>query len=321
MTGAVVVPCVTRMTDDGYVGPLLPAWDDFPGDDLVAATRADERVHRARVLEMPEQYLWTPQALQDAPARRAGRLPGIDGIGDNPPMRLQLHQDAGRRQRLRRDRRRAPAAFRWGASSGARSPIGTSASAPTRSCWSSRPPRADVDFRYRIFNADGGEVEQCGNGARCFVRFVRDQGLTDKRAIRVETLGGVIEPRLEDDGRVTVDMGAPVFEPRRFPFDARAMRGASGARGHAVAAGGRGRRPLGLGGLDGQSARGAGGRRRRSAPVRAEGPLIENHPRVPAPRECRLHAGGRRRHGSGCASGSAAPARRWPAAPAHAPRW
>jgi diaminopimelate epimerase len=75
-----------------------------------------------------------------------------------------------------------------------------------------------VDFRYRIFNADGSEVEQCGNGARCFARFVRDVGLTDKRAIRVETLGGVIEPRIEDDGRVTVDMGAPVFEPERIPF-------------------------------------------------------------------------------------------------------
>ena len=76
-----------------------------------------------------------------------------------------------------------------------------------------------VDFRYRIFNADGGEVEQCGNGARCFVRFVRDQRLTDKRAIRVETMSGVIEPRVEDDGRVTVDMGPPVFEPGRVPFD------------------------------------------------------------------------------------------------------
>jgi diaminopimelate epimerase len=76
-----------------------------------------------------------------------------------------------------------------------------------------------VDFRYRIFNADGGEVEQCGNGARCFVRFVRDRHLTDKRQIRVETLSGVITPRLEDDGRVTVDMGAPVFEPARVPFD------------------------------------------------------------------------------------------------------
>jgi diaminopimelate epimerase len=77
----------------------------------------------------------------------------------------------------------------------------------------------DVDFVYRIFNADGGEVEQCGNGARCFVRFVREQDLTDKRAVRVRTLGGVIEPREEPDGRVTVDMGAPVLEPERVPFD------------------------------------------------------------------------------------------------------
>ncbi|MDQ5946927.1 MAG: diaminopimelate epimerase [Pseudomonadota bacterium] len=75
-----------------------------------------------------------------------------------------------------------------------------------------------VDFRYRIFNADGGEVEQCGNGARCFVRFVHDQGLTDKAEIRVETMSGVIGPRLEANGLVTVDMGVPVFEPERIPF-------------------------------------------------------------------------------------------------------
>ena len=86
-----------------------------------------------------------------------------------------------------------------------------------------RPTVPGADFRYRIFNADGGEVEQCGNGARCFVRFVHDRGLTHRRAIRVETLGGLIEPRLEDDGGVTVDMGAAVFEPERVPFDARGL--------------------------------------------------------------------------------------------------
>ncbi|WP_300327823.1 diaminopimelate epimerase [Accumulibacter sp.] len=78
--------------------------------------------------------------------------------------------------------------------------------------------RPDVDFRYRIFNADNREVEQCGNGARCFVRFVHEQGLTDKREIRVETLGGVIVPRLEDDGSVTVDMGVPALPPEQIPF-------------------------------------------------------------------------------------------------------
>jgi diaminopimelate epimerase len=75
-----------------------------------------------------------------------------------------------------------------------------------------------VDFRYRIFNADGGEVEQCGNGARCFVRFVHDQGLTEKREIRVETMKGVISPRLAEDGNVTVDMGVPGFFPAKIPF-------------------------------------------------------------------------------------------------------
>jgi diaminopimelate epimerase len=77
-----------------------------------------------------------------------------------------------------------------------------------------------ADFRYRIWNADGGEVEQCGNGARCFARFVRDHGLTDKDEIRVKTLSGLITPRLESDGQVTVDMGAPIFEPARIPFSA-----------------------------------------------------------------------------------------------------
>jgi diaminopimelate epimerase len=82
-----------------------------------------------------------------------------------------------------------------------------------------RPTQAGVDFRYRIFNADGSEVEQCGNGARCFVRFVHEQGLTSKREIRVETRSGVISPRLEADGQVTVDMGVPRFTPAEIPFD------------------------------------------------------------------------------------------------------
>ena len=77
----------------------------------------------------------------------------------------------------------------------------------------------DLDFRYRIFNSDGGEVEQCGNGARCFVKFVHDEGLTAKRAIRVQTLGGTIEPRLQDDDEVSVDMGVPRFDPADAGFD------------------------------------------------------------------------------------------------------
>lgn len=77
-----------------------------------------------------------------------------------------------------------------------------------------------VDFGYRIFNADGGQVEQCGNGARCFARFVRDQGHTQKDEIVVQTLSGIIRPRIRPDGQVTVDMGEPVFDPPRIPFDA-----------------------------------------------------------------------------------------------------
>jgi diaminopimelate epimerase len=79
-----------------------------------------------------------------------------------------------------------------------------------------------TDFFYRIFNADGGEVGQCGNGARCFVRYVHDRGLSAKTAIRVETRSGIIEPRLESDGRVTVNMGVPEFEPARIPLVASA---------------------------------------------------------------------------------------------------
>jgi len=81
-----------------------------------------------------------------------------------------------------------------------------------------KPSQPDIDFRYRIFNADGSEVEQCGNGARCFVRFVHDVGLTDKREIRVETQTGIIGPRLEEDGNVTVNMGIPRFLPNEIPF-------------------------------------------------------------------------------------------------------
>jgi diaminopimelate epimerase len=80
-----------------------------------------------------------------------------------------------------------------------------------------------VDFRYRIFNADGGEVEQCGNGARCFVRFVVEKGLTHKREIKVETASGVITLMLQDDGQVTVNMGAPRFIPAQVPFEADAQ--------------------------------------------------------------------------------------------------
>ena len=80
-------------------------------------------------------------------------------------------------------------------------------------------PQPDLDFRYRIFNSDGGEVEQCGNGARCFVKFVHDEGLTSKPVIRVQTLAGVIEPRLQESGEVTVDMGVPRFEPAAAGFD------------------------------------------------------------------------------------------------------
>lgn len=76
----------------------------------------------------------------------------------------------------------------------------------------------NVDFKYRIFNADGGEVEQCGNGARCFVRYVVEKRLTQKREIHVETASGLITITLRDDNQVTVNMGAPIFEPKKIPY-------------------------------------------------------------------------------------------------------
>jgi diaminopimelate epimerase len=132
----------------------------------------------------------------------------------------------------------------------------------------------EADFRYRIFNADGGEVEQCGNGARCFVRFVHDHKLTGKREITVETKGGLIKPRLEDDGRVTVNMGAPVFEPARIPFT---------DGGDAVV------QPLEVDGRTLQITTLSMGNPHavqvvddvEQAPVATLGPLIENHPRFP----------------------------------------
>ena len=137
-----------------------------------------------------------------------------------------------------------------------------------------KPGQAGVDFRYRIFNADGGEVEQCGNGARCFVRFVHEQGLTGKAEIRVETKSGIIGPRLESDGTVTVDMGVPIFEPARIPFtsdsDAVIQPLMVGDQELAITAVSMGN-PHAVQVVEDVDA----------APVAVQGPLIESHPRFP----------------------------------------
>jgi diaminopimelate epimerase len=125
-----------------------------------------------------------------------------------------------------------------------------------------RPSKPEADFRYRIFNADGGEVEQCGNGARCFVKFVHGRGLTDKREIAVETLGGTIRPRLEADGEVSVDMGVPsrpVDETLNLNGRTVGVVTLSIGNPHAV-----------------QFVPGVA-----SAPVTTQGPLVEVHPRFP----------------------------------------
>ena len=131
-----------------------------------------------------------------------------------------------------------------------------------------------VDFRYRIFNSDGGEVEQCGNGARCFVRFVHDQGLTEKREILVETMRGEIRPRLEADNSITVNMGVPVFEPEKIPF--------VGQDDMLI-------QPLDLGGEEVAITAVSMGNPHAvqvvadvdTAPVATQGPKIENHARFP----------------------------------------
>ncbi len=137
-----------------------------------------------------------------------------------------------------------------------------------------KPASEANDFRYRIFNADGGEVEQCGNGARCFARFVFDQKLTTKRRIRVETVGGIVTPTLEDSGRVTVDMGAPRFDPREVPFLADETRLVY---------------PLVVAGVTLEVSVLSMGNPHAvqvvesvdRAPVATQGPLIENHPAFP----------------------------------------
>jgi diaminopimelate epimerase len=140
-----------------------------------------------------------------------------------------------------------------------------------------------VDFRYRIFNNTGDEVEHCGNGARCFVRYVREHGLTDKRNVRVETVNNLLELRWQDDGRVTVDMNAPIFDLAQVPFDAEDL-ARRDVNGFALW-------PLELG--DGDSVEvavlsmGNPHAVRRvddieRAPVELEGPQIESHPRFRA---------------------------------------
>lgn len=146
------------------------------------------------------------------------------------------------------------------------------------------PPAAGVDFGYRIFNSSGEEVEHCGNGARCFLRYVRDRGLTRKRDVRVQTVNRLLELRESDDGRVSVDMGPPVFELARVPFDA------SGLSARGPEAPGFALWPLALAGCEeievAVLSMGNPHAVQRvadvdSAPVGCIGPLVETHARFP----------------------------------------
>ncbi len=143
-----------------------------------------------------------------------------------------------------------------------------------------QPTQPGVDFRYRIFNADGGEVEQCGNGARCFVRFVHEKALTDKDEIRVETRSGLIAPRLRPDGLVTVDMGVPRLQPAQIPFvsDSDAVVQPLDVAGETVAI-----TAVSMGNPHAVQVVADV----EAAPVQAQGALIESHPRFPA----RVNAG------------------------------
>ncbi|EIN00330.1 diaminopimelate epimerase [Burkholderia sp. YR290] len=144
-----------------------------------------------------------------------------------------------------------------------------------------KPTVEGVDFRYRIFNCDGGEVEHCGNGARCFVKFVRDTRLTDKQSVRVQVQKGVITLTMQANGEVVVDMGAPVFEPAQVPFDASGL----DARGEGNDA----LYPLDVNGATRWVSVVSMGNPHavqivddvEAFPVLVDGPVIENHPRFP----------------------------------------
>ena len=136
------------------------------------------------------------------------------------------------------------------------------------------PGRPDADFRYRIFNADGGEVQQCGNGARCFARFVRDKGLTDKNRIPVETAAGLIELNVVEGGQIRVNMGRPRFAPAQLPFEAEReqLRYALDVDGESVSIGAVSMgNPHAVVQVDSVN----------EAPVERLGPLIESHKRFP----------------------------------------
>jgi diaminopimelate epimerase len=136
------------------------------------------------------------------------------------------------------------------------------------------PAQGDADLRYRIFNADGGEVEQCGNGARCFLVYVREHGLSNKRELRVETAAGVIVPRLNDDGTVTVDMGVPRFAAADVPIT-----GGSGGVVDDLDGGGERVRVSVLSMGNPQAVQRVADVDR--APVTTQGPLLERHARFP----------------------------------------
>ena len=309
--GMTVQPVVAELLPggQGYKVHFLPPWDDFPGDeDDEAATCAAEPLDRRPHPRQPGAVPVGAQALQDpaagparavltgldpgqgsARARQGGQRPWppiiqtimrltftkMHGAGNDfvvldatrAPIQLSTQQ-----LRLLGDRR-----------------FGVGADQILLVEPSTTP---GVDFRYRIFNNTGDEVEHCGNGARCFVRFVHDQGLSQRKTIKVETVNNLLELQLQDDGRVTVDMNRPIFDLTRVPFDANGLT--------PRVEGGFELWPLAIG--EGRSVEVAvlsmGNPHAvqrvadvREAPVAALGPMVEQHARFCAQGQRRLPAG------------------------------
>ena len=306
LTGATVVPVVATFLPDyrGWKVRVLSALAGLSGQRRAGRDAPHERLHRGARARSAGRIFLDPQALQDASAGHGRCLPSaktpcLSATGSvplavyNAGMKLKFTKmhgagndfvviDAIRQQvelTPEQCRRLADRRFGIGADQ-----ILVVEAAPAE--------LADVDFRYRIYNADGGEVEQCGNGARAFARFVAEHGLSTKRTIRVATLGGVIAPTLEDGEQVTVDMGVPLLEAAQVPFDAAGLQAATGGRRHAVAAttGRRPRNRLDLGSFDGQSARGADRARGRARTGGRRRTVDRTPPTLSTTGQCRLHA-------------------------------
>ena len=255
--GAQVMMAVTEMTDDGYVLHFEPPWADFPGESIEADTARMNREIERWVLKMPDQYMWTHRRFKTRPAGLRKRLWSRFSRGrESMKLRFTKMHGAGndfvmlngvtQRIDLSREQLRLLADRRFG--------VGADQILLVEPA-----PEPDLDFRYRIFNSDGGEVEQCGNGARCFVKFVHDEGLTSKRAIRVQTLARHHRAAAAGKWRSVGRHGSAAFRSGRRRLRRERLDADRRTRSSAVAARRRTCESIGRGAIDGQSARSADG--------------------------------------------------------------